>query len=417
MIGPRSTVLRKDGHHASWPSTRPSPTSTTAWSAAAATPGSSSSSWSRPTSGSSCCTTTCCRSPAPAASATSCTTPATRWRCCSAPACTWCCPATSTCPTRGGSRTCSSSTPAPSRRCACAGTRGPVTTWSRSGRDEVDIYRRYPFHGRERIIRFSPETLAYEKHLPHAAGATVIDRAAGAGRRRALPAGRARGPAPGAGERRRGGGGAAARRIREAGRADPDYGVPLERRRRRHGRRTPWSRPPPRTARPRCSTSPTSRCWTSATGSRWPAGRSPPASPTAGADFALRPAAPRARRRARRWPSSARASGSARRPCRGHVARGCWTPADRTWWSSRWAAAARRSPSWSTRAERPVGVADLLARARAGQHAASDFLEDAALAGVTTVGRAAAAAAACWARRTCQRGRGRAASPRRGART
>jgi hypothetical protein len=35
---------------------------------------------------------------------------------------------------------------------------------------EVDIYRRYPFHGRERIIRFSPETLAYEKNLPKAGG-------------------------------------------------------------------------------------------------------------------------------------------------------------------------------------------------------------------------------------------------------
>lgn len=37
-------------------------------------------------------------------------------------------------------------------------------------------------------------------------------------------------------------------------------------------------------------------------------------------------------------------------------------------------------------AAHPVSVADLLARARAGQHAASDFLEDAALARVTTVG-------------------------------
>ena len=35
---------------------------------------------------------------------------------------------------------------------------------------EVDIYRRYPFHGRERIIRFSQETLAYEKNLPKAGG-------------------------------------------------------------------------------------------------------------------------------------------------------------------------------------------------------------------------------------------------------
>jgi 3',5'-cyclic-AMP phosphodiesterase len=32
--------------------------------------------------------------------------------------------------------------------------------------DDVDIYRRYPYHGRETIIRFSQQTLAYEKHLP-----------------------------------------------------------------------------------------------------------------------------------------------------------------------------------------------------------------------------------------------------------
>jgi cyclic 2,3-diphosphoglycerate synthetase len=37
-------------------------------------------------------------------------------------------------------------------------------------------------------------------------------------------------------------------------------------------------------------------------------------------------------------------------------------------------------------ADRRIGVDDLLRRARAGEHAASDFLEDAVLAGVTTVG-------------------------------
>jgi 3',5'-cyclic-AMP phosphodiesterase len=34
------------------------------------------------------------------------------------------------------------------------------------GPDQVEIYRRYPFHGRELIVRFSPHTLAYEKHAP-----------------------------------------------------------------------------------------------------------------------------------------------------------------------------------------------------------------------------------------------------------
>ena len=28
----------------------------------------------------------------------------------------------------------------------------------------VDVWRRYPFHGQERIIQFSTETLAYEKY-------------------------------------------------------------------------------------------------------------------------------------------------------------------------------------------------------------------------------------------------------------
>jgi cyclic 2,3-diphosphoglycerate synthetase len=36
--------------------------------------------------------------------------------------------------------------------------------------------------------------------------------------------------------------------------------------------------------------------------------------------------------------------------------------------------------------ERPIGVDDLLERARSGMHAASDFLEDAVFAGVTTIG-------------------------------
>ncbi len=66
--------------------------------------------------------------------------------------------------TRGGSRTSSSSTRARSRRSACAATCGPVTTWSRSTGTHVDVFRRYPFHGQERIIQFSTETRAFEKY-------------------------------------------------------------------------------------------------------------------------------------------------------------------------------------------------------------------------------------------------------------
>jgi hypothetical protein len=30
----------------------------------------------------------------------------------------------------------------------------------------VAVYRKYPFHGRERLIRFSPQTLEYSKYAP-----------------------------------------------------------------------------------------------------------------------------------------------------------------------------------------------------------------------------------------------------------
>jgi 3',5'-cyclic-AMP phosphodiesterase len=33
------------------------------------------------------------------------------------------------------------------------------------GPEEVAVYRKYPFHGREAIVRFSPVTLAYEKNV------------------------------------------------------------------------------------------------------------------------------------------------------------------------------------------------------------------------------------------------------------
>ena len=34
----------------------------------------------------------------------------------------------------------------------------------------VDVWRRYPFHGQERIIQFSVETLAYEKYTARIEG-------------------------------------------------------------------------------------------------------------------------------------------------------------------------------------------------------------------------------------------------------
>ncbi len=64
------------------------------------------------------------------------------------------------------------------------------------------------------------------------------------------------------------------------------------------------------------------------------------------------------------------------------MSHGCSRATARSW-SWRWAAAGRRSPSWPR--SRPT-LDDLLELSREGRHAASDYLETAALAGVTTVG-------------------------------
>ena len=119
----------------------------------------------RPRSASSCCTTTCCRCPAPGASATSSTTPATCSRCCRSAASTSCSAATSTCPTPGGSSASSWSTPAPAARCACAGTPRPATTSCASTAIAVDVVRKYPFHGTETLIDFVPSTASFEKYV------------------------------------------------------------------------------------------------------------------------------------------------------------------------------------------------------------------------------------------------------------
>ena len=166
---------------------------------------------------------------------------------------------------RGGSRTSSSSTPARSRRSASAGRRGPVTTSSRSNGSHVDVWRRYPFHGQERIIQFDLETLEYEKYTsrienevtrPAVRAVALIDgehapdvvRRALA--RAALRVGR-RDPRRAA--------------ARSCGRGE-GYGVPLARR----ASATPRS----------SSTSPTSRCSGRTSGSAGPRARSPPGSPT-----------------------------------------------------------------------------------------------------------------------------------------
>ena len=102
--------------------------------------------------------------PAPAASGTSSTTPATRSRCCSTPASTSSSPATSTSPTRGGSRTSSSSTPGTVSSLRLRGKTRPCYNLIEIEDRHVDVWRKYPFHGQERIIQFSVDTLEYEKY-------------------------------------------------------------------------------------------------------------------------------------------------------------------------------------------------------------------------------------------------------------
>ena len=131
-----------------------------------------------------------------------------------------------------------------------AGQHAALLQRDRGRRPHVEVWRRYPYHGEERIIRFSTETLDYEKYT----GAierevTTRDdmRAVARHRRRALRAGRARRARRAAVRVRRG---RARRRHREAPRRR-DYGVPLV------AELEPAS---PSTRRRSSSTSPTSRC-------------------------------------------------------------------------------------------------------------------------------------------------------------
>ena len=111
-----------------------------------------------PTCGSSSCTTTCCPCRAPVASATSSTTRATR---------------SSACSVRGRPRPVRPqarplrvaarepvrrSTPARSRSQRLRGRTRPCYNLIEITDRHVDVWRKYPFHGQERIIQFSTET-------------------------------------------------------------------------------------------------------------------------------------------------------------------------------------------------------------------------------------------------------------------
>ena len=164
LFGERNSVLRRAASRSS-PSTRPSPTSTTARSAAGATAGSRSSSPpSRPTSASSCCTTTCCRSPARAASATSSTTPATRSSACSARACTSCSPGHKHVPYAWKLENLFVVNTGTVSTLRLRGNTRPCYNVIEVTGTHVAVWRRYPFHGQERIIQFDLATGEYEKY-------------------------------------------------------------------------------------------------------------------------------------------------------------------------------------------------------------------------------------------------------------
>ncbi len=192
------------------------------------------------------------------------------------------------------------------------------------------------------------QTLAYEKHLPPAPGRPMTRAHAGAGRRRALSAG---------GARR-----ARARRARTAEvvaallLGGPEKLAGDARLRRAAGAAAAIARPadalvrrPAATAPTACSTYPTSRCWASDARMRLAAH-----AVAAGLAYAR----PRLRASGRRrWNGRRRATlaviGTGKRIGKTAVSGARRPPAARgaaaTWWSWRWAAAARPSRSWSTR--------------------------------------------------------------------
>ena len=254
------------------------------------------------------------------------------------------------------------------------------------GPGEVAVYRKYPFHGRERLIRFSPQTLEYSE----ARAAAARHRRGAAMTRRALvlvdgehypPVVRAA-----IAEANRDDHVVAALLLggTEKLRSEPDYGVPLEHagrdaaaamvaaaaQARGRARGRPLRRAGAERARPLPADQPRARG-----GPLLPRRRLR----VLAAAAVRRPACPRSR-------SSAPASGIGKTAVCGHLARllgehhrlvlvamGRGGP---------------EHPELVDGAVAPPSLDDLLERSRAGQHAASDFLEDAALARVV-VGRRA----------------------------
>ena len=121
-------------------------------------------------------TTTCCPCREPAASGTSSTTRATRSSACSAPASTSC--------SRGHKHVpyawrledlfiVNAGTVSSSR---LRGNGRPCYNIVEVSGTHVDVWRKYPFHGQERIIQFSTETKTYEKYTARIEGEVTSNR-------------------------------------------------------------------------------------------------------------------------------------------------------------------------------------------------------------------------------------------------
>ena len=283
-------------------------------------------------------------------------------------------PATSTCRTRGGSRTCSSSTRA---RCPSLRLRGntrPCYNVIEVDGEHVEVRRRYPYHGEELMIRFSTETLDYVK-------STEDDRGGGGTRRE----GRRR-------HRRR----ALCADVVRAALAELPYEFVAARARRRcreaarrgRIRRAAGRRPrcgSSRTSRSSSSTSPTSRCSRRSGGSSSRAARSRSAFATSG-----RTSTSSRRATSRSALPSLAVIGTGKRigktALTGQLARVLSRDRDVVV-----VAMGRGGPAEPELIEAAPTLDSLLELSRSGRHAASDHLETARL---PASGRSAAVAAA-----------------------
>ena len=317
--------------------------------------------------------------------------------------------------TSGAWRTCTSPTPAPCRPCGCAGTPSPATTCSSSTAAEVKIHRRFPFGESHVMTHFSlagdqfhrehelpdPGTNRPGRRVADHARQAPTDLAATLRRKEATTTMRTVVLVDGEhyppvtrwaiDDRDRDAGhdvvGAAVRRRHRedrAGVAARPRGADARRRRRSHGRRSPTAIDA-LDARGRARPRPTSRCSATASGWSWRRSPSTRGVPYVGRRLPARAARPRRRRR--RCPTLA-VIGTGKRTGKtaisGEVARLAARRGLDPGGRGDGAGRPRRAPGRRGRLGRPRRL--VRARSAPGEHAASDYLEDALTTGVTTIG-------------------------------